>query len=354
MAGAAVGIFETAKFLSFKAFSALAWALTALHLSAGSVSAQPVVPEQSAAGSERRLINDWLVRAHGASRKTAYVGTFVVSSGGVMSSSKVSHAYEGDQQIERVETLSGPPRWVFRHNDQVVTFLLDKKIVRSEKRDLAGAFPGFLDSTESRVADFYKARHDGVDRVAGVEADVVTLIPRDTLRYGYRMWTEQTRGLLVKSQTLDAAGKILEQAAFSELQLDAPVKVDKLVHLMGDVDGYRIEKTTLVKTTAATEGWALRKPVAGFLPLNFYRRPSGIPNGVPGLEALQWIFSDGLASVSVFLEPLDPQRHGKEASFDMGATQTLTREVAGHLLTLVGEVPAGTLRLFADNLERRR
>ncbi|MCY7371574.1 MAG: MucB/RseB C-terminal domain-containing protein [Polaromonas sp.] len=303
--------------------------------------------------AESPSINYWLARTHSASKTIAYIGTFVVSSGGAMSSAKVFHACEGDRQIERVETLSGPPRSIFRHNDQVVTFLIDQKVVRSERRDSLGAFPGLLDSNDTRIADFYRARHEGVARVAGVAADVTTLIPKDSKRFGYRVWTEQRRGLLVKSQTLDSNGKVLEQSAFSELQLDAPVRVDQLMQMMANLEGYRVENTDLVKTTAASEGWALRVPVAGFMPLHFYRRPVGNSNGAQGADALQWIFSDGLASVSIFVEPSDSQRQQSEGGGSVGATQTLTRQIENYWLTLVGEVPMGTLRLFADSLERR-
>jgi sigma-E factor negative regulatory protein RseB len=304
--------------------------------------------------AEGLLISDWLSRVQIASQKLSYTGTFVVLSGGAMASSKVSHVNEGDQQIERVETLSGPPRLIFRHNDQVVTFFLDKKIVRSDKHDSAGGFPGLVGVADTRIANFYRARHDGVERVAGLEADVTTLMPKDALRFGYRVWTERTRGLMVKSQTLDASGRVLEQAAFSELQLDAPIKLGKLAQMMLDVEGYRVEKTAVVKTSAMAEGWLMREQVAGFVPLNFYRRPAGIPNGGQGTEALQWIFSDGLASLSIFIEPLQPLRSPNESNFSMGATQTLTRQVAGYWLTLIGEVPLGTLKLFADNLAYRK
>ncbi len=347
------------KALNFKPFRALAqliWALLAINTVAAQVLSNPAGDKSAApdVAAEKRTINEWLARTHEASRTLAYVGTFVVSSGGAMSSARVWHACEGDQQVERVETLSGAPRSVFRHNDQVVTFLQDQKVVRTEKRELLGLFPELLQSTDGRIADFYKVRQEGMERVAGVEADVIVLAPKDSLRFGYRVWTEQKRGLVVKLQTLDASGRVLEQAAFSELELDAPVKMDKLLQMMAKVEGYRVEKPVLVKTTAAAEGWALRAPVAGFKSMSSYRRPTGLPGGPAGAEALQWVFSDGLASVSIFAEPFDRLRHEREASFSTGATQTLTRQSGAYWLTLVGEVPPGTLRVFADNLERRK
>lgn len=321
------------------------------------VAAQAPPPVAAPTPAESRSINDWLTRMHEASRKRSYIGTFVVSSGGAMSSAKIWHVCEGDQQMERVDTLTGAPRSIFRHNDQVVTFMPDHKVVRSEKRESLGMFPQLLQSTDGRIADYYKVRQEGAERVAGVEADIVVLAPKDQLRFGYRVWTEQKKGLVVKLQTLDTDGKVLEQAAFSELQLDAPVKMDKLLHMMGKVDGYRVEKPVLVKTTASAEGWVLKAPVAGFKPMSCYKRPASTagPSGMAaGEEPLQWIFTDGLASVSIFVEPFDRQRHDKESSLSMGATQTITRQLDAYWVTVMGEVPMATLKLFANGLERKK
>ena len=299
-------------------------------------------------------MNEWLLRSHEASKRLAYAGTFVMSSGGTISSAKVWHVCEGNQQMERVENLSGAPRATFRHNDQVVTFMPDQKLVRSETRESMGFFPGLLQSADHRIADFYKVRREGVDRVAGFDSDVVVLAPKDSMRFGYRVWTEQKRGLVVKMQTLDTSGRVLEQAAFSELQIDAPIRMSQLMEMMGKVEGYRVEKSPLLKTTASAEGWAMKAPVAGFKSINCYKRPAGVTGGASRSEALQWIFSDGLASVSVFVEPFERQRHEKETSLSLGATQTLTRHMGDFWVTVMGEVPMTTLRLFANNLERRK
>lgn len=344
--------------MNFKLFRSLAIVFIpvfATNLVAAQTQATALPPPPSiTVESESRSIDDWLARMHEAAKKRAYVGTFVVSSGGTMSSAKIWHVCEGSQRIERVDMLSGTPRSTFRHNDQVVTFLPDHKVVRHEKRDTLGVFPQFLQSTDGRIADFYAVRTGGVERVAGVEADIVTLQPKDALRFGYRVWTERKRGLVVKLQTLDLDGKVLEQAAFSELQLDAPLKMEKLIHMMGKVDGYRVEKPALVKTTASAEGWSVKLPVAGFKPVSCYKRPaSGVPSA-GGDEPLQWIFSDGLASVSVFVEPFDKQRHDKESTLSLGATQTLTRQLNNHWVTVMGEVPMNTLRLFASSIERKK
>jgi sigma-E factor negative regulatory protein RseB len=339
--------------MNLKSFRGLFVVVIALFATNYVASQTPAAPGTSAtsAPSESRNINEWLMRMHEASRNRSYIGTFVVSSGGAMSSARIWHVCDGTQQMEKVETLTGAPRTVFRHNDQVVTFMPDQKVVRAEKRESLGLFPQLLKSTDSHIADFYTARQEGSERVAGVEADIVALIPRDAMRFGYRVWAEQKRGMVVKLQTLDADGKVLEQAAFSELQLDAPVKLDKLAGMMAKVDGYRVEKPGLVKTTASAEGWTLKTPVPGFKAMSCYKRPLA---GQSRSDPMQWVFSDGLASVSIFVESFDAQRHQKESKMSLGATQSLTRRIDTYWLTVMGEVPMATLGLFADGLERKK
>ena len=316
----------------------------------GLASAQP--PANAPGGTGRateRSVGEWLLRMHEASRRRSYVGTFVVSSyAGALSSARIWHACEGDVQMERVESLTGAPRAIFRRNDEVMTFLPESKVARSEKWESRGLFPHLLTGSENSIPEYYAARGAGSDRVAGHDADVVQLAPRDNLRYGYRIWSEKKSGLVVKLQTLDTQGNVLEQAAFSELQLDAPVRMDKLAQMMASTEGYRIEKADVVKTTATAEGWTLKTAVAGFKSMSCYKRPAAE-------NTMQWIFSDGLASVSLFVEPYDRQRHTQEGLFAaVGATQTLTHRIQDWWVTAVGEVPPHTLKAFALGLERRK
>src|SRR3954465_13539897 len=124
---------------------------------------------------------------HDASKLRSYVGTFVVSSiGGGMSSARIWHAQEGGVQLERVESLTGAPRSVFRRNEQVVTFFPEAHGRMTERRESLGLFTSLLKSSESARPEFYIARRVGARRVAGFETDVVQLSFRDNLRPAYR------------------------------------------------------------------------------------------------------------------------------------------------------------------------
>ena len=299
-----------------------------------------------------RSVSEWLMRMHEASRQRAYVGTFVVTAGGSMSSARIWHVCEGEQQMERVESLTGAPRSTFRHNDQVVTFLPESRVAVAEKRESLGLFPNLRHVNDLSIAQFYRVKASGVERVAGFESDVLRLLPTDSWRFGYRVWTEKKSGLVVKLQTLAGDGQVLEQAAFSDLQLDAPVSITQLTRMMRNTKGYQVETPTLLKTTALSEGWRLKTEVPGFMPMSCFKRDVGVGAEARNKNTLQWVFSDGLASVSLFVEAFDARYHLQPDSTVVGATATLTRRMGAWWLTEVGEVPLQTLRAFAQGLER--
>jgi sigma-E factor negative regulatory protein RseB len=312
----------------------------------------PPVQAQNASPASTRSVNEWLTRMHEASRQRAYMGTLVVSSGAAMSASRIWHICDGTQQMERVDTLTGAPRTTIRRNNDVITFVPESKTAWVEKRESLGLFPELLRTPSNQIPEFYAVRESGVERVAGHLADVVEILPKDALRFGYRIWAEKKSGLVVKLQTLGEQGALLEQVAFSELQLDAPVRMDKLRQVMNDTKGYELHKAVLKKTTPEAEGWRLKEPVPGFLPMSCHTREMEVAG--PETAPMQWVFSDGLASVSLFVEPYDASRHAQEKAAVMGATHSLTKRIGSHWLTAMGEVPRATLQRFAVALERTR
>lgn len=326
----------------------LVWACTGWTSAAFAQTPTPGVATPS------RSVAEWLSRMHDASRQRSYIGTLVVSAGSSMSASKIWHVCDGSQQMERVETLTGAPRTTIRRNSEVITFEPETRRAVVEKRESLGVFPDMLRTPSATLEQFYGAHETGSQRVAGHAADMVEIVPRDEWRFGYRIWSEKKTGLIVKMQTLGQEGQVLEQVAFSELQLDAPVRMDQLARRMKDTRGYEVVRPALRKTTAQAEGWRLREAVPGFAPMSCHTREAAGAKPVAGQTPMQWVFSDGLASVSLFVEPYDAERHSSEEQVAMGATHSVSRRIAAHWVTVMGEVPAPTLQRFADALERIR
>ncbi len=331
-------------------------ALVFIAMSMSVMTAFAQTPAPAPTGDGAISVNEWLTRMHEASmKKRSYIGTLVQSSRDGMSSARIWHACDGTSQIERIESLTGAPRSSIRKDDKLVTFMPEMKLVRMEKREGLGAgasFTELLKPGANQIPDFYTVKSLGAERIAGLDAEVVQLNPRDGFRYGYRIWTERKNALVLKLQTLDASGAVLEQAAFSELQMDAPVKMDKLKSMMKPADGWRVEQADVIKTTASAEGWNLKTAVPGFKSVSCHKR--GVASSSTADDTVQWVFSDGLATVSLFLEAFDKARHTQEGLASSGATHSLFRRMNEYFLTAVGEVPPQTLRNFASALERKK
>ena len=329
----------------------------ALRRSLLALLALTLVPSVALALEADTPLNGWLLKVHNASKQRTYTGTFVVSSGGNLASARIAHACDGAQQVERVEPLTGVPRATYRRNDRVVTLYPTTKVAVIENRESLGLFPGLLKSTDANIADNYHFKDLGAERMAGFDADGVGLAPKDAWRYGYRVWSEKRTGLVIQLQTLDASGRVIEQSAFSELQLDAPVKMAQLVQQMENTKGYNVSRPTMRAVTPQSMGWRLTIPVSGFRQVGCFSRPiaKAEKQAASGSAMMQWIFTDGLATLSLFVENFDVSSHQREGAIDTGgATHIVTRRVGDWWVTAVGEVPASTLRAFVAALERNK
>jgi sigma-E factor negative regulatory protein RseB len=177
-------------------------------------------PQQSASGTEPvvevRDTRAWLGRIQDAANKRNYQGTVVVSAGGTVASSRIAHFCEGSEQYERIDSLDGQMRHVFRQNDVVHTVWPQNKVAMVEQREGVSSFPALLQQGSDRIPEFYDMRLlSGVERVAGRESQVLVLKPKDANRYGYRLWVDQASGLLLRSEVLNERYEVLESSACS-------------------------------------------------------------------------------------------------------------------------------------------
>jgi sigma-E factor negative regulatory protein RseB len=310
---------------------------------------------------DKSEVRAWLLRIHEAAQTRNFQGTYVVSAGGGMSSARISHYAEGNSQFERIESLDGQARSVVRHNSVVATLWPDSRLAVVEQREAPNTFPRLIDRDGDRIVEHYDVRRKGLDRVAGHEAHLLLLIPRDAMRYGYRLWSEKTTGLLLRADVLNAAGEVIESSAFSEVSIGVKPQSETVTRLLKRLKGYRVERPVMTPTFYEDEGWSYLRVVPGFRHVSCVRRSSNAVEGVQAAEEaaqrnsmLQTIFSDGLAHVSIFVEPFDASRHRKEAVMSIGATHTLTKRHGAWWVTAVGEVPAATLHEFVRGLERRK
>ena len=325
---------------------------------AGQVQAA-AAPSRDASGSvPPSEVRAWLLRIHDAASRRNFQGTFVVSGAGGVASARIAHYYDGPNQYERIESLDGKQRKVFRHNDVVHTVWPGSHLAMIEQRGLLNSFPALLQGGDDGISERYDVRPGGIERVAGHEADVLVVHARDNLRYGYRLAADHVSGLLLRVDVIGEHGDILETSAFSDVSIGGRSQAEGVVAAMRRLDGYRVVRPVLTPTRLELQGWNMRSIAPGFRQVSCVSRQIESPTDMitERIEpaVIQSIYSDGLTYVSVFIEPFRPEGRMQPMLATMGATSTLAQRQGDWWVTVVGDTPAATLKLFANALERKK
>jgi sigma-E factor negative regulatory protein RseB len=290
----------------------------------------------------------WLTKMANASRKLNYSGTFVYQHGDRIETSRIVHFVNpAGGEFEKLETLDGPAREVIRTNDQVTCYRPDNKTVIIEKRS-ARRFPALFPDQLSGVPDNYAVIVAGTDRVAGYDCQVVILEPKDRLRYGHQFCAELGSGLPLRARTLSEKNLTLESFAFTEVRLGGRFSREQVRSRYAEISrDWKVDHSALVLSDVpADTGWTLTRQPAGF------RKLTELKRSIAGRAAVvsHIVYSDGLAAISVFIEPLPKTRPGKSLSHQ-GAVNIYVRPVADHMVTVLGEAPAATVMQVANSLE---
>jgi sigma-E factor negative regulatory protein RseB len=287
----------------------------------------------------------WLRKMYDASQKLSYSGTFVYQQGLRSETSRITRHGAGD--IERLEVLDGMPRECIRTRDKVKCYLPNSKVVKVESCAADRTFPALLPEKVSELARHYDISLGESRRIANFDCQAILLKPKDNLRYGYRLYADASSGMLLKAMTVDASGDTIEQFSFTQLSIGNVTR--DMVRPRHDAQGWRIDNAEA--SPARLTGWSLRDELPGFRKVMELKRRLG-----ESRRAGQVVYSDGLAAVSVFIEPLDAARrealHTGLAS--VGAMHIYTREVANHVVTVVGEAPAVSVQRIANAVEYHR
>jgi sigma-E factor negative regulatory protein RseB len=289
----------------------------------------------------------WLRKIAQASRQINYAGTFVYQHGRQVETSHIAHWADAGGDHEKLETLDGPPREIIRTNDNVTCYLPDTKTVVVSKRH-GRQFPGLLPEHLAGIAENYVVRKGDTDRVAGAECQMIMLEPKDDLRYGHRFCAELASGLLLRARVYREKGEMVESFAFTQLVLGSAVTKDMLKSkYAAKSQDWRVDRTALERSDVAGDsGWVLKNQLQGF------RKITEIRRAIPGRPATvsHIVYSDGLAAISVFIEPMPktPPLAGPLAY--QGAVNVYVQPQADQMLTVVGETPARTVRQVAETL----
>lgn len=309
-----------------------------------------LLPGAAAAEENSREALAMLEKMAEASRKVNYSGTFMFQHGGQAETSRIAHFVNpAGGVLERLETLDGPAREVIRTNDQVTCYLPGSKVVLVDPRG-SRQFPVRVEQIQE-IVQHYRVVKGDMDRVAGHECQWVALLPRDALRYSRRFCAEVSTGLPLRARTSNEKNEILESFAFSTLTLGGSFRrelVQSKYALVSTRQNWRVDRSALTAGDSGDSGWIVSNQPAGFRKLMELRRSMVGKKGTVS----HLVFSDGLAGVSIFIEP-GAAPDTKQILRHQGAVHIYSRVISGHTVTVLGETPAETVMRFARSLEPR-
>jgi sigma-E factor negative regulatory protein RseB len=282
-----------------------------------------------------RDAKDWLERIGPALSQQDYQGTLVTVSGNSIDTLGVYHAWDGQRERMRLVALTGPKREVIR-NDRMVMCIGTGLGASGYDGDASGRWNPAGKFAGAGNLPNYSAALGRTGRVAARDCQVVDLKPKDQWRYGYRLWLDHDTGLPLRITLLSEAGQPLEQMAFANLETRKPSPEDLRP---STTEGLRRVQSLKVNRVAADPGWRVAPPPPGFV-LRGARRLG---------ESVQLLYSDGLASVSIYIEPMAGTAQG-EKRMRRGAVNVHTRVGNGRRIVATGKVPAATVTYFARHV----
>ena len=330
---------------------AAAGALTALEPSrACAAPGGQARPAEAAGQKPAPAPAQWLERMNQALTTRNYDGTFTHWQGGAVETLRIIHRLQDGQVSERLVSLDGSGREFIRTGSSLACYLPDRRTVLVEQRPAEESLVGFP-AVSSQAAVNYDIREVARMRLNRRDTHVISVVPRDEFRYGYRLWIDDSTAMPLKSQLCDTDGRVIEQLVFASLTMAAHIP-DSAFRPEVSTEGFQWLRNDAAPPAAAPSPgtvWSALKLPPGFRMM--MRGPQTLPGSAAPVDHL--VFSDGLAAVSVFVEsrPADgPGEVAEVRSARVGSSSAFSTVMNGYKITAVGEVPPATVRFIATQV----
>ncbi len=293
---------------------------------------------------------DWIERIYSAGQKLSYSGVMVYQAGERSETSRIVHVFDAGHELEKLESLDGSPREVIRKNNVVKCYLPRQKTLIVDQAGSGRGFPSRLVAAHATLSEHYRMTLGDEDRVAGRAVRQVVLHPKDDLRFGLELWSDVDTGLLLKARMLDAGGGVIEQFSFTEVSIGTEVDRSAFQSQFDGEDGWRVIDAKGSEVAGDGLGWRLASAVPGFRLTSAVRRQLGAAHG----DVVHMVFSDGLASMSVFIEPVLDGREPEVGASRSGPVSIYARRIGDFLITSLGEAPPKAVQVLAEAVEAAR
>ena len=294
-------------------------------------------------------VEKWLAKMHHASHMINYDGTFVYGQNNEMTSMQIIHSVDENGEFERLISLDGSGREVIRSGDTVTCILPDKKSVVVDKSRPDSEFPPTFPLKIEQLSRFYSFHFGKDSMVAGRAAKKMMIKPKDKYRYAHTLWVDAKTGLLLKDHLIGDNGEIVEQFMFTQINYPKVIEKDRLISNSKNkkFTWYKAKNLKSKQDVKKSMNWKVMNVPAGFVP-GVKRHHKMTMSAMP---VEHFMYSDGLSSVSIFVEKHMKNSKNLVGGSTMGAVNAYGRTVGEYHVTVVGEVPHVTVKMIGDSVE---
>ncbi len=292
---------------------------------------------------------NWLERMSTSLTERNYDGRYIHSSDTESETLRIVHRNVQGKITERLVSLDGSGREYIRSNTSTTCYMPDTRTVlvadRSENDGLLTLIPEYRAGLEN----YYDITAGQETMILGRRAILVTVQPHDEFRYGYRLWLDMETAMPLKSQMFNHHGKIVEQLAFAELTMKDSIP-DKDLQTNLNTSGFTLMRQEVRRHFVSPEsiGWRVSNLPPGFK-LKVTRLQSMAGSKTP---VRHMVYSDGLATVSVFIEPANSTEDQGSGLQRVGSVFAFHTDNSGFQVTAVGEIPPLTVKSIVGSLTR--
>lgn len=300
----------------------------------------------TASASTHQEAMDWIQKMSRAMQELSYKGRFVYAHNNQLESMSILHVNDAQGKRERLVSLNGEAREILRDNNTLTCVWPSSRQVVVDQSNQSQISPLWVPDDVKRLSKFYTFSMSGKDRIADYPAVVVSIQPKDKYRYGMKIWIHEHNGLLLQSVLFDDNGRKTEQIMFTDLALmhyDDKTSFSVLPQIESGYALIRSHSGQGAQIPADTR-WQVKYLPGGFMIESTLRKKIA---EAPDFTQ-QLILTDGMASVSIFIEPTSEQSLSGESS--MGAVNAYGAQLNDYTVTAIGEVPAITVKNIAQSV----
>jgi sigma-E factor negative regulatory protein RseB len=289
----------------------------------------------------------WLDRMSMAVKKLNYEGIFVYIHGNQLEAMQIVHRADDSGEQERLFSLVGTAREILRDNKNLTCILPDSKSVVVEKSRPRKYIPAGLLEVTGKLMKYYDFQVLGDDRMTGMPAKVIAVLPKDPFRYGFRLWLDKKTGMLLKSDLVDDAGNAVEQMMFTSIKIRDDITANQLSSTI-DSKGYTWfrQRKMVESDKPKASDWKVTRVPGGFR--MGMQKTHSLPTSRMPVE--HFVYTDGISSVSVFIEKQEKNKSMLQGLSSMGAVNAYGTVISGHTVTVVGEVPRAAVKMIGDSV----